>query len=153
GRHPGARIKHRVKNNWLKMYDKFGRVLRIEAVINDPREFRVRRLRTRAGRREMMWCPMNKGVVNLYRYREVALASNRRYLDALAVVDDPAPAYRQVEELTEPVVVSGRGHPPVQPGPPGGGGGVPGGPPPGHPLAGVPAPARPGGGVWAPRAR
>jgi hypothetical protein len=110
GRSPGARIKHRVKNNWLKMYDKFGRVLRIETVINDPREFRVRRLRTRDGRREMVWCPMNKGVINLYRYREVALASNRRYLDALAVVDDPAPAYRQVGELTEPVVVSGRVH-------------------------------------------
>jgi hypothetical protein len=110
GRHPGARIKHRVKNNWLKMYDKFGRVLRVETVINDPREFRVRRLRTRDGRREMVWCPMNKGVINLYRYREVALASNRRYLDALAVVDDPQPAYRQVEELTEPVVVSGRVH-------------------------------------------
>lgn len=110
GRWPGARIKHRVKNNWLKMYDKFGRVLRIETVINDPREFRVRRLRTRDGRREMVWCPMNKGVINLYRYREVALASNRRYMDALAVVDDPAPAYRRVEELTEPVEVSGRSH-------------------------------------------
>jgi hypothetical protein len=110
GRWPGARIKHRVKNNWLKMYDKFGWVLRIETVINDPREFRVRRLRTREGRREMTWCPMNKGVVNLYRYREVALAANRRYLDALAVVDDPTPAYRQVAELTEPVVVCGRSH-------------------------------------------
>jgi hypothetical protein len=110
GRRPGARIKHGVKNNWLKMYDKFGWVLRIETVINDPWEFRVRRLRARQGRREMMWCPMNKGVVNLYRYREVALASNRRYLDALAVVDDPAPAYHQVAELTEPVVVSGRSH-------------------------------------------
>ena len=110
GRWPGARIKHRVKNNWLKMYDKFGWVLRIETVINDPHEFRVRRLRTREGRQVMMWCPMNKGVINLYRYREVALAANRRYLDALAVVDDPAPAYRQVEELTEPVVVSGRSH-------------------------------------------
>jgi hypothetical protein len=110
GRPPGARIKHRVKNNWLKMYDKFGLVPRIETVINDPREFRVRRLRTRGGRREMAWCPMNKGVINLYRYREVALASNRRYLDALAVVDDPAPAYRRVAELTEPVTVSGRIH-------------------------------------------
>jgi hypothetical protein len=110
GRWPGARVKHRVKSNWLKMYDKFGWVLRIETVINDPREFRVRRLRVRDGRRQMMWCPMNKGVVNLYRYREVALAANRRYLDALAVVDDPAPAYRQMEELTEPVVVSGRSH-------------------------------------------
>ena len=30
------RIKHRMKNNWLKMYDKFGLVLRIETVINNP---------------------------------------------------------------------------------------------------------------------
>jgi hypothetical protein len=67
----------------------------------------------------MMWCPMNKGVINLYRYREVALASNRRYLEALAVVDDPAPEYRQVEELTEPVVVSGRVHAGFNPARPG----------------------------------
>ena len=110
GRWPGARIKHRMKNNWLKMYDKFALVLRIETVINNPREFRVRRLRTRDGRRQMVWCPMNKGVINLYRYREVSLAANERYLEALAVVEDVAPAYRQVEELTEPVVVSGRSH-------------------------------------------
>src|SRR6516225_1935169 len=110
GRPPGARIKHRVKNNWLKMYDKFGWVLRIETVINDPREFRVRRLRTRNSRREMVWCPMNKGVINLYRYREVSQAANQRYLEALSVVDDPAPAYRQVEELIKPVIVAGRSH-------------------------------------------
>jgi hypothetical protein len=101
------------------MYDKFGWVLRIETVINDPGEFRVRRLRTRNGRRAMVWCPMNKGVINLYRYREVALAANRRYLDALAVVDDPTPAYRQVAELTEPAVVSGRSHAGFNPASPG----------------------------------
>ena len=99
-----------MKNNWLKMYDKFGLVLRIETVINNPREFRVRRLRTRNGRREMAWCPMNKGVCNLYRYHEVSLAANQRYLDALSVIEDPAPAYCQMEELTEPVVLSGRSH-------------------------------------------
>jgi hypothetical protein len=63
--------------------------------------------------------PDEQGVINLYRYRDVALASNRRYLDALAVVDDPAPAYRQVEELTEPVVVSGRSHAGFNPASPG----------------------------------
>ena len=62
---------------------------------------------------------MNKGVTNLYRYREVALAANERYLDAPAVVDDPAPAYRQVEELTEPAVVSGRSHAGFNPASPG----------------------------------
>ena len=110
-RWPGARIKHRVKNNWLKMYDKFGQILRIETVINNPREFKVRRRKQRQGRWQMVWCPMNKGVCNFYRYREVALAANERYLEAMSVVDDPAPAYRQLKKLTEPVVRAGRSSP------------------------------------------
>ena len=39
----GTRIKHRMKSNWLKMYDKFGRILRVETVINSPKEFWVYR--------------------------------------------------------------------------------------------------------------
>jgi len=39
----GARIKHRVKENWLKMYDKAGTVLRVEMVINNPEYFKVRK--------------------------------------------------------------------------------------------------------------
>jgi len=46
-------------------------------------------------------------VINPDRFREVASASKQRYVEAFAVVEDPAPAYRQVEELTEPVVVWG----------------------------------------------
>src|SRR5207302_6456454 len=86
---PGARIKHRMKNNWLKMYDKFGQVLRVETVINNPREFQVRRRRKRQGRWKRVWCPMNKGIANLYQYREAAHAANIRYLEALSVVNDP----------------------------------------------------------------
>lgn len=107
---PGARVKHRVKDNWLKMYDKFGQILRIETVINQPREFRVRRRRARNGRQQMVWCPMNKGVANLYQYRRVAHAANQRYLAALSVVDNPTPAYCQVEHLTRPKVVRQRSY-------------------------------------------
>ncbi len=39
----GTRIKHRMKTNWLKMYDKFGTILRVETVINSPKEFWVYR--------------------------------------------------------------------------------------------------------------
>lgn len=98
-RWPGARIKHRVKNNWLKMYDKFGVLLRIETVINQPREFKVRRARERGGKRRMVWCPMNKGIANLYQYHATARAANLRYLEALSVVADPTPSYQQVETL------------------------------------------------------
>jgi hypothetical protein len=100
-RQPGTRVKHRVKENWLKMYDKFGLILRVETVINQPREFRVRRKRLRDGRRQMVWCPMNKGVSNLPSYQRVSRAANGRYLDALSCVADPTPAYRRVTHLTE----------------------------------------------------
>ena len=32
------------------------------------------------GRSERRWCPMNKGVANFWRYFQVGMASNRRYL-------------------------------------------------------------------------
>jgi hypothetical protein len=105
---PGARVKHRVKNNWLKMYDKFGLILRIETVINQPREFKVRRWRTRRGQRQLLWCPMNKGVANFYRYQDVAAAANQRYLNALAVVDRPSATAKQVEQVSKPARFHGR---------------------------------------------
>lgn len=101
-RQPGARVKHRVKNNWLKMYDKFGQVLRIETVINNPREFKVRRRRLRQGRLQMVWCPMNKGVANFYRYHEVARAANARYLEALSAVKMPTANVKVLDQVHKP---------------------------------------------------
>jgi hypothetical protein len=105
----GTRIKHRMTRNWLKMYDKFGQILRVETVINRPQEFSV--FRTRRHRDDTTsqgYFPMNKDVGSLVHYQEQALACNRRYLDAFAVVEDPAPAYQQLRQLTEPQKVAGR---------------------------------------------
>jgi hypothetical protein len=110
GRTPGARIKHRMKDNWLKMCDKFGQILRVETVINDPREFRVRRQRERQGSCRMVWCPMNKGVANFYQFEHVAQAANGRYLESLSVVNDPAPSYQRVARLAERKVVAQRSY-------------------------------------------
>ena len=101
-RWPGARVKHRVKNNWLKMYDKFGQVLRLETVINNPREFQVRRRVQRKGRSQMAWCPMNKGVANFYHYHEVARAANDRYLNALAAVARPQASAKTLDRVSQP---------------------------------------------------
>ena len=80
----GYRIKHRVGGNWLKMYDKFGQVLRIEVVINQPQALRMRRWGTRRGQRVLAWFPLAKSVALLDRYAEISLQAARRYLDALA---------------------------------------------------------------------
>jgi hypothetical protein len=108
-RWPGARIKHRMMTNWLKMYDKFGLILRVETVINDPSQFQVyRKCQHRDGSTSTDWYDMPKGVAYLPHYQEQALACNLRYLNALAVVDDPAPAYRALVDLTEAKRVHGR---------------------------------------------
>lgn len=107
-RDPGVRVKHRMKENWLKMYDKFGLVLRVETVINNPREFKVRRTRTRNGKPTKVWVPMNKGVTNLASYQSRCRAANDRYLNALSVVEDPTPSYRRVSQLTESKIHQGR---------------------------------------------
>jgi hypothetical protein len=97
---PGARVKHRVKENWIKMYDKAGMVLRIETVINNPEEFKVRRKVVRSGRHVTEWVPMRKGVHYLFRYKDVSLGANSRYLDALSVVSDPTARVAEVDRIT-----------------------------------------------------
>jgi hypothetical protein len=107
-REPGARVKHRVAENWIKMYDKFGSVLRIETVINQPKQFQVRRQGKRGGKVVIGWYPMAKGVANLYRYAEVSLAANRRYLAALAAAPTSVPERHALSHLSRTVRRDGR---------------------------------------------
>lgn len=103
GRVDGVRVKHCMKTNRLKMYDKQGLVLRVETVINNPREFRVRRWRrSKHGKRELAWLPLCKGVAWLWRYAQVSLSANQKYLEALAVVDDPGPARNILDRACTP---------------------------------------------------
>jgi hypothetical protein len=57
----GMRIKHRVEENSIKMYDKQATVLRIETTINNPRRFKVRDRIKVKGRRRMGLRRMRKG--------------------------------------------------------------------------------------------
>lgn len=107
-RWPGARIKHRVSGNWLKMYDKFGQVLRVEVVINRPYLFRVLRWGTRQGQRTLGWFPMAKKVAYLGRYAEISRQAAGRYLDALAVVADPEVPEELLDQACHKATFQGR---------------------------------------------
>lgn len=108
-REPGSCLKHFMKKNWLKMYDKLGLLLRVETVINQPGEFKVfRECQHRDGSTSKGWFGMCKGVGNLHHYQRHALACNQRYLDALTSVDDPTPGYDDLKVLTEPKREQGR---------------------------------------------
>jgi len=115
-REPGAAVKHWVKSNAIKMYDKAGRVLRIETVINNPKEFFVHRPRLKSdGRQVPGWFPMNKGVANLYRYAQVSQRANQRYVEALAVVNDLGVGHRELDTRCAPVTFQGRRRRGLQP--------------------------------------
>jgi hypothetical protein len=110
-RDPGVCIKHTMKGNRLKMYDKLGLLLRMETVINQPGEFKVyRECQHNDGSASMGWFGMCKGVGNLHHYQRHALACNRRYLEALAVVEDPTPGYEELRTVTEPRRHHGRSY-------------------------------------------
>ena len=104
----GVRIKHRVEENSIKMYDKQGSVLRIETTINNPRRFKVRRMTTRKGQHLMGWVPMRKGVADMARRVEVSRAANERYLGALSVVGEPQPTRQTLDPVSARIIRQGR---------------------------------------------
>jgi hypothetical protein len=95
----GIRVKHRVEENSIKMYDKQGSVLRIETTIINPSRFRVYREVTRNGEPTLAWVPLRKGIMDTARRAEIGRAANERYLEALGVVGEPSPT----RQLLDPV--------------------------------------------------
>jgi len=104
----GRRVKHRCKQNAIKMYDKDS-VLRIETTINNPREFKVFRP-TNEGKEtgSRRWCPLNKGVAFLWRHFQVGIAANERYLSALAQVQQQGDAVAALDGLCRCRTVGGK---------------------------------------------
>jgi hypothetical protein len=103
----GVRVKHRVNGNWLKMYDKQGRVLRVETVINDPTDFRAYRPKEGGPKDDLQWRVLRRGVADLHRRAAVSDAANQRYLDALADVDADLPLGQQLDRLSRPTSLNG----------------------------------------------
>jgi hypothetical protein len=102
-RSEGVRIKHWLQENSLKMYDKQGSVLRVETTINQARRFKVRKMTVWKGVRRMRWIPMRQAVADLDRRVEISRAANARYLEALAVVQEPSPARELLDAVSRPV--------------------------------------------------
>jgi hypothetical protein len=104
----GIRVKHRVEENSIKMYDKQGSVLRIETTIVNPERFRVRREVTRNGESTLAWVPMRKGIMDTARRAEIGRAANERYLEALGVVGEPSPTRQLLDPVSKRTKRRGR---------------------------------------------
>jgi hypothetical protein len=100
----GTRIKHHMGRVAVKMYDKFGQVLRLETVANDVSFFKHhRRVEHRDGTWEMKLAPVRKTIYSLPALADLMGAANRRYLEFLSEIDDVSLGVKQLDRVTQPV--------------------------------------------------
>lgn len=104
----GIRVKHLVRSNSVKMYDKAGSVLRVETTINRPDEFQVRRRAQGRPDSSLAFRPIRKNVADIKRLVRAAQSCNDRYLDALSVVESSETVAEIVLPVTEPTTIGNR---------------------------------------------
>lgn len=98
----GTCIKHRFGSASIKMYDKFGRVLRIETTANDVSFFKHhRKVEHRQGPATRALAAVKKTIYSLIDLREILFACNRRYLEHLAALDDFSAGVGALDRLTK----------------------------------------------------
>jgi hypothetical protein len=105
----GTRIKHTMGPVSIKLYDKFGLILRIETTVNDLTFFKhYREVEHRDGSKETKWASMQKTIYSLPALRELLEAANRRYLEFLSAIEDPRAGRNKLDKLSQPVEQEGR---------------------------------------------
>jgi hypothetical protein len=107
----GTSIRHHMGRASIKMYDKLGRVLRVETTVNDVTIFRHHRMvEHRDGTRSKKTAPVKKSIYSLAILGRLMAAANRRYLDFLDALDDPSAGSRRLPKVAEPVRKKGRSY-------------------------------------------
>ncbi len=109
-RYQGYRIKFKINNNQIKMYDK-GNNLRIEVTINNPKDFKVlkekeRIIEHKSIEKEKVWVPMGKSIANLYRYVEISKSITKRYIEALPEINSNEVPISEIEKVSSSVTVN-----------------------------------------------
>ena len=111
-RYQGYRIKFKINNNQIKMYDK-GNNLRIEVTINNPRDFKILKEKEKLiNHKEIQtvkeWVPMGKSIANLYRYVEISKSIIKRYIDAMPEINLDNISIKDVEKISTSKEINGR---------------------------------------------
>lgn len=107
----GIRIKHSMGPVSIKMYDKFGLILRIETTVNDVSFFKhYRMVEHRDGSESMKLAQMKKGIYSLPALSSLLVAANRRYIEFISAIDDPSAGTKKLEKISRTVVKNNRSY-------------------------------------------
>jgi DNA-binding transcriptional ArsR family regulator len=105
----GACLKHRFGKSSIKMYDKFGIILRIETTTNDVSSFKhYRKVEHRDGPATQGYAPMKKNIYSLRDLQGILFACNRRYLAHLSALDDVSAGLKLLDRVTRPRKIDGK---------------------------------------------
>ena len=97
----GTCIKHRFGKSSVKMYDKFGIVLRLETTSNDVSSFKHhRKVEHKDGHTTRQLAAVKKTIYSLIDLRDILAGCNRRYLEFLSALDDHSAGERDLVKLT-----------------------------------------------------
>ena len=111
GRYQGYRIKFKINNNQIKMYDK-GNNLRIEVTINNPKDFKVLKTKENDETGEIIetkeWVPMGKSIANLYRYAEISKNIINRYIEALPNINTDEVPLKEIKKISQRTEINDR---------------------------------------------
>ncbi|OGA49543.1 MAG: hypothetical protein A3F74_10380 [Betaproteobacteria bacterium RIFCSPLOWO2_12_FULL_62_58] len=105
----GTCIKHHMDCAAIKMYDKFGSILRIETTVNNVSFFKHHRtVEQRDGASVFKLAPLKKSIYSLPDLRELLCAANQRYLAFLSELSDDSTGQTDLKRLAEPKDDNGR---------------------------------------------
>ncbi|MBI1745456.1 MAG: MarR family transcriptional regulator [Acidobacteria bacterium] len=100
----GTRIKHPMGAVTIKMYDKFGLILRLEITVNDISHFKhYRAVRQRDGSTLQKIASMKKTIYSLFPLIHILKAGTRRYLEFLSALADPSQGIKRRAKVSKTV--------------------------------------------------
>jgi hypothetical protein len=98
----GSRIRHQMGPVAIKMYDKYGLILRIEVTVNDVSFFKqYRQVQHRDGSCDMKYANMRKSIYSLNPLRELLSAATMRYLHFISHIETPEIGVDKLTKLTQ----------------------------------------------------
>lgn len=107
----GRRIKHVMKKSSIKMYDKFGKILRIETTSNDISSFKhFRKVEKRNGGIEIKNAPMKKTIYSLGAVLDLFKSSNKRYLQYISAMGDTSEGAKKLGTISMKVTEKNRSY-------------------------------------------
>jgi DNA-binding MarR family transcriptional regulator len=107
----GSRVKHTMGSVSIKMYDKFGKILRIETTTNDISFFKhFREVVHRDGTKSHEMASLKKNIYSLTFLTGNLKSANKRYLEFVSAFDNKEVGRKRLEKVTSSKIENNRNY-------------------------------------------